>query len=429
MRVTMIYVGIGVAGMSADRPLGDREGSWIAHGVSLVAACAKAAGHAVDLIDMRQLAGWDGLIERIKRNPADVYGLSVSPVDYATALKAILTIKRTLPKTKIIVGGITPTIFPDEFNFPAIDCIICGEGEVSFVEVLAKMQAGEPVERVVIGKKPDLDAIPYIDRYMWEYDRELCCTFAPDQRTPSITMLAGRGCPYHCTYCQPAENSVFGKPFRIRSVENVIGEMKALHDRHKYKSVTFWDDTFTFKKSWVMDFCDAYEKSGIKASIAACSRADIICRNEDMIKRLSEIGLDWFVIGLESGSQRILDLIKKGTTVSQNVQAANICRKYGIKIFGTYMYGLPTETEADTLATAKMIDEISPEHPSPFWFTPIRGTDIYTYCADNDLILPEVERRTIERTGKFQPTLRNINYDYISEVMSGRRTLPQEVTA
>lgn len=417
MRITMVYVGIGVAGFNPNRPLGDREGSWISHGISLVAACAKQAGHDVDLIDMRQLSGWDAFGERIKRHPADVYGLSISPVDYATGLKAILCIKKALPKAKVIIGGINPTIFPQEFDFPAVDCIISGEGEISFVKVLEAIHDRKPFDRIITGEKPNLDMLPFVEREIWEYDRELSCSFAPDHKTPAITMLAGRGCPYQCSYCQPAENSVFGKPFRIRSVVNVINEMGYLYEKYKYNSVTFWDDTFTFKRDWVMEFCDAYERTGIGAKIAACSRADIICRNEDMVERLASIGLDWFVIGLESGSQRILDLIKKGTTVEQNIKAAEICRKHGIKVFGTYMYGLPTETESDTRATAEMIKQIRPEHPSPFWFTPIKGTDIYTYCKKNDLILPEVKSRTIERTGRYTPTLKNINYDYITKVM------------
>lgn len=421
MKVTLIYVGVGVAGFNANRPLGDREGSWISHGVASIGASIKAAGYPVDLIDLRQLDGYGSLATRIREKPADAYLLSVSAVDYHPALKCVLAIKQNAPAAKIIVGGIHPTIFPKEYDTPAIDCVLTGEGEISVVHILDQMKHGIKPMRLMHGIKPDLDKLPWVDRELFDYRREMACNYTPDQKTPAITMLAGRGCPFKCTYCQPAESNVFGHPYRMRSPENVVAELVHLKERYNYKAITFWDDTFTFSKKWIGEFCDRYESTGINATIAACSRADIICKNESMIERLAEVGLDWFIIGFESGSQRILDLIKKGCTVEQNLEAARICRKYGIKVFATYMYGLPTETEEEVLMTARMIDEIKPDLPSPFWFSPIRGTDAHTYCEQNDLILDEVSKRTIERTGKYQPSLKGINYDHIAAVMQGRR--------
>ena len=421
MKVTLVYVGIGVAGFNANRPLGEREGGWVPHGIASVAASAQAAGYRVDMVDLRQLGGWEDFRKIVAESPADVYGLSVSPVDAWSALKTIILIKKTAPNSKIVVGGIHPTIFPGEYDYKAVDCVVQGEGEVTFVEVLNAFRDGKPVKKFIRGTKPDLDKIPWISRELFDYQKELHCNFIPEQPRPSITMLAGRGCPFECQYCQGAENAVFGKPYRLRSAQNVVDEMVALKKRHDYRSVTFWDDTFTFNRKWVREFCDLYEQSGIKAPIAACSRADIICNNEGMVERLAEIGVICLVIGFESGSQRLLDLIKKGTTVEQNLEAARICHKYGIKVFATFMYGLPTETEAESLATAKMIDAAAPEYPSPFWFLPIKGTGLYDYCKEHDLILPGVEDRTIARTGTFNPTLKNVNYDYIEKLMKGYR--------
>lgn len=421
MNVCLVYVGVGVAGMAKNRLLGDLEGSWISHGVASIGACLKQAGHQTSLIDLRRLDGWQEMAEQVKAYPAEVYCLSVSAVDYHGALKAVLVIKQNAPKAKILIGGIHPTIFPYEYSFPVIDCVIQGEGEITVVKLVDALAKGEAIPRWAIGEKPDLDAIPWVDRELFDYRNELACKFTLDQKLPAITMLAGRGCPYLCTYCQPAERAVFGNPYRMRSPENVVNELIALKERYHYKSITFWDDTFTFRAKWVKEFCDRYEAAGIGASIASCSRADIICKNEGMIERLAEIGVDWFVIGMESGSDRMLKLLKKGCTVEQNYEAAKICRKYGIKVFATYMYGLPTETNDEVLMTARMIDEIAPEHPSPFIFTPIKGTDAYTSCDKNDMILDGVRERTIERTGKFQPALKDVDYDFIARVIRGER--------
>ena len=409
MRVTLIYAGIGVAGFNPDRPAGDREGSWISHGTASIGACLKKEGHKVDLIDMRHCNGWEGVGEEIKNAESDVYMLSVSAVDYYIALYTAVLIKQHHPNSKVVVGGIHPTLFPDLYAGRNIDTVVIGEGEVS-VPRLLKMEVWP---KQVQGEAPDLNSIPWIDRELFDYHKEMGCVFAPDQKTPSITMLAGRGCPYRCTYCQPAENAVFGKPHRMRTPKNVVDELVFLKYKYKFNSITFWDDTFTVDKRWVREFCDLYEKHNFRSTIAACSRVDLVCSNEDMVKRLASIGVDWLVLGLESGSQRLLDFIKKGTTVEQNIQAAEICRKYGIKIFGTYMYGLPTETKEESRATADMIKKISPEHASPFFFRPIPGTDIHTYCKENKLILND----SVARTGEYAPSIRGVDYDYIKSIM------------
>ncbi len=423
MKITLIYVGIGVAGFNANRPSGDREGSWIGHGIASIGASLKADDYEVNLIDMRQLSGWAHFKEKIVISPSVVYGLSVSAVDYHSALQAASIIKAIHPNSKVVVGGIHPSIFPEHYKGTNIDIVLMGEGEITFSWLIKELEAGRELPSVMQGSKPDLDTIPWADRELFDYQRELECFFAPDQDTPSVTMLAGRGCPFHCQYCQPAENAVFGLPYRMRSPENVVGELQSLKDKYHFKSITFWDDTFTYRKNWIAQFCDLFEKGHFKATIAACSRADIICRNEEMVERLASIGLDWFVIGLESGSQRILDFLKKGTTVEQNLMASKICRKYKIKIFGTYMYGLPTETKEEALMTARMIDEIQPEHNSPFYFLPIPGTGIYKYCHDNNLILDDMEDRTIARTGMFQPTLKGVDYNFLNALRNGHREL------
>lgn len=419
MNVTLIYVGVGVAGMSSKRYPGDLEGSWISHGVASIGACLKQAGHNVDLIDMRWLDGWADFAARIASHKADVYSLSVSAVDHHNALKAIVAIKRHAPHAKILVGGIHPTIFPQDYDFPAVDCVVTGEGEVTVTDLVRMIERGAAIPRLIQGEKPDLNAIPWVDRELFDYRNELQCRFAPDQALPSITMLAGRGCPFQCTYCQPAERAVFGHPYRMRSPENVVAELVALKERYSFRSITFWDDTFTFSPKWVNEFCDRYEAAGIGASIACCSRADIVCNNEPMIERLASIGVDWFVIGLESGSQRILDLIKKGCTVEQNYKAVEICNKNGIKVFGTFMLGLPTETNAEALATARMIDSMKLGLASPFYFLPIPGTDAHTYCVEHDLILQK--EQTIERTGQRKRSIKGVDYDYLDRLMMGER--------
>jgi anaerobic magnesium-protoporphyrin IX monomethyl ester cyclase len=412
LRVTLVYTGIGICGFNNNLS-DDRERYHIGHGLASIGAYAKAAGYDVNLIDLRKLSGWEEFTSKIRTDPADVYGISISQADCKPGAELINKIKEILPDSRIIVGGIHPSVFPFEYADQEVDSVVVGEGEITFVDLLKMIENKLSLPKIIRGSKPNLDEIPWVDRELFDYEEELKCLFSPEQPGPSVTILAGRGCIYKCTYCQPAENKVFGLPYRLRSPQNVIEELKYLQDRYNFKNIIFWDDTFTINKKWIMKFCDLYEAERFGATISACSRADIICDNEPMVERLASIGVNWFVVGLESGSQRLLDFIKKGTTVEQNKESVRISRKYGIKTYATIMYGLPTETREESLATANMINEINPEYTMVFWFFPIPGTEIHKYCVENDLILEGVSDRTIQRTATHKPTLKNIDYDYI----------------
>jgi len=413
--ITLIYPGIAISGFGLAGKSNSGEVNWIHHGLASIGASLKSKGYDVKLIDMRTLDSWEHFKKTIENINPEIIGISISNVDYKIAMKTAEIIKGFKPSAKIIAGGLNPTIFPEIYqNNEKIDHIITGEGEITFVKIVQAIEDNLDVPKFNKGEKPDLDKLPWVDRTLFDYSRELNCHYTPDQKLPTVTMIAGRGCPYHCTYCQPAESLTYGRPHRMRSPQNVISELRTLKNKYDFKSVTFWDDTFTLNREWVFEFCDLYEKEKFDATIAACSRADIICRNEDMVKRLSEIGLDWFTIGFESGSQRILNLIKKGTTVEQNYKAASICKKYGIKILATFMLGLPTETKKEQLATIKMIIETKPESTLPFYFVPIIGTEIYDLCKEKDLILSDInDPFNIERTCVFKPRIKNINYKFL----------------
>jgi len=419
-QITLIYPGIGICGFGQAGKSRSGEVNWIHHGLASIGAYIKSKGYDVKLIDMRTLDSWEDFKKTIENLNTDIIGISVSNLDYKIAMRAVEIIKDLKPSTKIIAGGLNPTIFPENYkNNQKIDYIITEEGEITFTKIVRGLEKSVSLPKFNKGEIPNLNELPWADRNLFNYSRELNCHFTPDQTLPSVTMIAGRGCPYQCTYCQPAENLTYGRPHRIRSPQNVIAELRALKNEFDFKSITFWDDTFTVNPEWIFEFCDFYEKEKFGATIAACNRADIICRNESIVKRLSEIGVDWFVIGFESGSQRILNLLKKGTTVEQNYKAASICKKYGIKIFATFMLGLPTETKEEQLATAKMIMNIKPKHLGPFYFVPIMGTEIYDLCQEKDLILPDLtDYLAIERSGVFRPTIKNIDYKFLDKLKS-----------
>ncbi len=419
MRIVLVYPGMGVLGFD-QREMGSGESHWIQHGLASIGAYLKSQGHEVNLVDMRVCVSWEDAIFRIGEYHPEVIGVSCSCLDYKYVKDLMVLLRSKIESVITVVGGILPSIDTKEASTMLADYIITGEGEITFGKLVNNgiMRHESPV--VIPGERPDLDSLPFADRELFEYSRELCFGMA-NETPPIVTMIAGRGCCFGCLYCQPAESAVFGGKFRMRSPENVIEELKQLREKYHFNSITWWDDTFTINPKWINRFCDLYERNGFKASMLACCRADIICNNKQMIERLASVGMKCFIIGFESGSQRLLDFISKGTTVDQNFQAAKICRKYGIEIMGTFMMGLPTETQDESLDTARMLREINPEYPMVFYFTPIPGTKLYEYCKENRLILRE-DRFDIERTSQYDPKIKGVDYAFIEAIRNGEIT-------
>ena len=201
--------------------------------------------------------------------------------------------------------------------------------------------------------------------------------FVAELPGPFLTIIAGRGCVYNCSFCKPGEDLIFGKKVRRRSIDNVIQELNELRARYSFASFMFHDDCLTEDRQWIGEFCRRYKAEGFKQPFFCQSRADIIARHEDMVAVMADAGLRGYFIGFESGNQRILNFLRKGTTVQSNLDAARVCRKHGLAIWANYMLGIPTETKEEAMDTVRMIREIDPDYYSPAFFTPHPGTDLY----------------------------------------------------
>jgi len=394
MKTTLIYAGIAGYGFKS---LGrGMEAGWINHGLAQLSACAKAEGFEVDLIDLRGLEGWDEFRAELEGRHPDVVGLTMMSVDYNPVMKALDVVKDVGPSIVTVVGGPHPTLVLEEVVANSkIDYIVTHEGEIAFPRLLAAIERGQPPkERVIVGERPDLDSLPFVDRelFLKEWRKYGCdldspeVPFVPELPPPFLTIIAGRGCIYNCSFCQPAERIIFGK-FRSRSVESVIKELKLLRDKYHFASFMFHDDCLTNDRKWVAEFCEAYMREGFTQHFFCQSRADILVRHEELVELMAEAGCRGYLIGFESGSDRVLRFLRKGTTREVNLRAVKVCRKYGISIWANYMLGIPTETKEEVMETISMLKEIDPEYYSPAFYTPHPGSDLYTYCIEHDLSL------------------------------------------
>jgi len=431
IKTTLIYPGI--AGLGFNSLKRGMEAGWISHGLAHLSATAKAEGFDVNLIDLRALSGWDQFREILAQRDPDVVGVTMMSVDYNPARQAIAIAKEVKPEVVAVIGGPHVTIaLEDSLRIPHVDYLVTGEGEVTFPRLLQLIEGGDPPPyRVLRGEPPDLDALPFADRDLfldewrkWGYDLDSPeVPFVPELPPPFATIIAGRGCLYNCAFCKPGEDYLFGKRTRRRSVDHVIAELGTLVDRYHVASFMFHDDCLTEDREWVIEFTEKYAAQGFTMPFFCQTRADILVKHEDMVARMAEAGLRGYFIGFESGNDRVLRFIRKGTTVEQNRQAARICRKYGISVWANYMMGLPTETREEVMDTVQLMKEIDPDYYSPAFFTPHPGTDLYDYIAEHDL--SRISDYDSYRRNPTEPKIKGQDYEFLKWAMaeSQRRKL------
>ncbi len=395
--------------------------SVIQHGLCLLSACAKAKGfNDIELIDMRTLSSWDEFRKvLVEKKDPEVFGIPMRSCDVNVVSKLAGFIKETYPDSYVVVGGAHPTLATEEAaENPNYDYVMTGEAEISFVELLESIRDNNPPkEKVIPSKRPNLDELPYADRELYDYKNSISLPNYPGVfKSPMVTMCASRGCVYKCKFCAPHSDKMFGKGVRFRSVDHVMGELKMLYEKYHFKSIKFYDYTFTLNKEWVLEFCEKFKESGIKANFLIQSRSDLFCINKEIVPKLKEIGLKLALFGFESGSQKVLDSLDKGTTVEQNLEAARICKENGVMVGGSFMIGTPWETIEDAKMTLELVKKMKPHFTSVSFFTPIPGNYLYDYCIENDLSLIKCPEELADFSpGK--PKIKGVDYEALKPIV------------
>lgn len=421
MKITLIFPCIPLAGFDSFGKIWESENNFMPHGLALIAACCKEAGHTVAAIDLRRLRGWDDFRRCVTQSDSDVFGISCMSPDYDAACICARIIRQLKPKAKIIIGGVHPTTATDEVEANAnFDHIILGEGEIAVPQLLSSLEKGEDAPRVIRGTPPDLDNLPFPDRELFGYSEgEMRFPFIATFPAPFVSIIVNRGCPFQCSFCQPAERKMFGNKVRWRSLDSVFRELHYLRERYQFRSLMIHDDLFIIRPKPALEFAQRYREEGFTAPFICQARPDIIAEHPEVIAALAESGLRCLLIGFESGSQRILDFIKKGTTVEQNIEAVKVCRRLGIHIFANVMFGLPTETQEDVMSTVELIRWMRPEYYSPAYFTPYPGTELEEYCRKHDLSL--IKNSAGYRRNPTEPKIKGVDYTFISYAVTKSR--------
>lgn len=388
MRATLIW--------PAFEDFSDLDATWIPHSVTQLATEANARGHEVDILDGR-LVKFESMKMVLADTKSEVVGISMlsSMVGWGKEVYDWLRVAR--PDIKIVLGGIHGTVTGDFDNWGA-DWLVKGEGEIIFPQILD----GSIPEGIHTGETPDLAEILPIDRDLIRIEEKPM----PGLEEPFATVIIGRGCPYQCTFCWPAEEKLFGKRVRFRPVNKVVKELESLD----IKSFMVHDDCFTANKKYLSEFLDALP-DGLRWWCQG--RADNVCDNLDAVKRMRDKGLRGMILGHESGDPNVLQMINKGVTREQNIEATKILRALEIITWSNIMLGLPGESPSAVLNTISMVHESQPDMTSVAVFTPHPGSHLYDVCREYDL-MPENPDWTYYNRGRMEPKIKGPDYAFLS---------------
>lgn len=384
-------------------------------GLLYIAAVLEQAGFEVRVFD--PLPHDDREVEDVIAYKPDILGFSILTTYIYRAKRIIADLRKALGGSTFIVGGIHPTVMPEEaLSFLGADIAVVGEGETTMRELVAALARNTPLADIKgivyrdgakFVKTPrrelieDLDSIPLPARHLVNFERYL---FPPGiirgcWSERSTTIITSRGCPFHCIFC--GSQALFGRKTRRRSVRNVLGELRQLVDAYRIDSVWFVDDTFTLNKQWVHEFCEALLQSGLKLKWGCQARVNTV--NEETLLLMKKAGLVQLDFGVESGSDRVLKALKKDSTEETIRNAFRVSKKAGIRTLATFIFGNPSEEREDVEKTFRLAREINPDFVSSFFLTPFPGTELMDLVKLNEWKLDE---DYIEGGLKRKPILR-----------------------
>jgi len=352
-------------------------------GLAYVAAALRRAGHDVRILDFNVSA------EKADFGKYDVVGISMDTHRFKSGLAVAKEAKAA--GAVVMAGGAHVTFMDEEaLKSGSVDYVVRGEGEQTAVDLLGALSGGDPAQVKGIsflrdgnlirtpqrGFIEDLDGLlPARDLLKLHLYRSL--EMGKRKITPVVT---SRGCPYTCSFC--ASSEVSGKKWRPRSPEKVVDEVEAVVRDYGFNGIAFLDDNFSLSPQRVFAICEGILKRGLDIYWWCCSRADMLLRNEPMVKKMSEAGCKYVFVGFESGDQKTLDKYKKGTEGKAAKEVVELLRAYGISVHGSFIIGAVEETEEMVMNTIGYAKDINPQAVQFSLLTPYPGTRLYEEVKD-----------------------------------------------
>ncbi len=299
----------------------------------------------------------------------------------------------------VIVSGSDSVDHLEKYFMHKVDYAICGEGEITLGELIdfisnttviaseakqslsqidgiAFIHEGKLTRTAPRKVLKDLDSLPFpawelvdIEKYkeLWKKHHGYF----------SMNLVTTRGCPFHCNWCA---KPIYGQVYNSHSPEYIARHMKMLKEKYSPDHIWFCDDIFGLKPGWVAEFDEEVNITGAKIPFKCLSRADLLLK-EDNISHLAKAGCESLWMGAESGSQKILDAMDKGTTIAEIYESTRLLKKHGIKTCFFLQFGYTGETMDEIEKTIKMVNELMPDDIGISVSYPLPGTKFYERVA------------------------------------------------
>jgi len=333
-------------------------------GINYVAAMLEKAGYDVKFIDsMASGLTAQQTKKAIMDYGPDIVGITAMTVTFLGALEAAKIAKEC--GASVVMGGPHFSIFPIESMFhKEIDYAVFGEGEYPMLHLVRAVEENRSVENIkgliwrengkVRVNEPaivdDLESLPIPARHLTPVNSYRLI----GARKPFATMLTQRGCPFKCGYCA-TDNPM--RKVRFRKVESVLDEMELLVKDFGTREINFVVETFTLKRDFTVALCEGILRRNIKVAWQAPTRVD--CVDLELLKLMYRAGCWQLRFGIESGNQRILDLMNKNVTLEMIESAVNLTKKAGMRTVGYFILGYVDENAQsldNTINFAKKLD-------------------------------------------------------------------------
>lgn len=378
----------------------------------LAAYLKKNSHHQVKILDCQvEKINHEQLGEIVKGEKPEIVGITTMTFTLIDVIDAVKAIKKKYPETKIVLGGPHVYIYPEEtIKIKEIDYIVMGEGEEPLKELLDNMRDARNLYNIkgIVFKDDnkivntgqqelikDLDQLPFPSRRLTPYKKY---TSVLAKQSPVTTMFTSRGCPFKCLFC---DRPHLGKLFRAHSARYVVDEMEECQ-KMGIKEIFIYDDTFGVDRQRVLDICGELTRRGIKIDWDIRTRVNTV--DEEILKALKNAGCQRIHYGVEAGTQKILDVLRKGITIEMVERAFKLTKKAGIEALAYFMIGSPTETKEDILQTINFMKKINPDYVHITIATPYPATDLYRMGLEQKVLPRDYWREFAENpVSDFKP--------------------------
>ncbi len=386
-----------------------REGEEEMPGVGtlVLAAVARAAGHRVHVIDGKRTGTpLETVARRIADLAPDHVGFSATTISITNAGRIAERVKALAPRAVVTVGGPHVSAVPEETlaRFPAFDYGIVGEGERSYLDLIARLDAGDaptPVAGLVWrdGGTPranpraaylDGDELDRLPEPAWDLVPGFPLRFQPNvfnyRASPVASLVTSRGCPFSCTFCDRSTSGRRGRFHGVAYVMELCRRLARLGVRH----LLFYDDLFTVNRARVVELCEGFLQAGFRFTWSCNSHPNLL--DPATLRLMKRAGCWQIAYGIESGSQRVLDVVKHEVRIPRMLETLRQTRAAGIRVKGLLMMAHPTETEESLEETIAFLRHAPLDLVQITKFTPYPGTPSYPTILQHGRFTEDWER-------------------------------------